>query len=1067
MKGNLLRALCRPPVPSTAVSGALSSGVIVGMFCLLLVSAGMVPAIWAENGDVYYMSNITEGATFTSPEPCSSSFYVPNEDDSGRPVCVDEGPQSWTRYRWQYDAASSEAATLQAMQDALGTGGNGSGGPNTDETSGTGGHYCPGLGTYGGTPLPGDLTPPSQGSGPGIDPTQLRRYCVLKHSIAMTGECVKADLMETACASCQEEEGTDPACGYGAGLQSVLLWFNLGKGKFGEKTGAVTLHHQKPHPLLFSLRSLTIQHSGQGVSAIRRPDYSLRQVVAPHTLLDFREIPGGGGFDVRVYPRPAVLKQDETGAVILPADLKPERTVLVRRPEGVAADSFEALRMEEELGGKKRSFDFRWDGAAQGWTLAQAGGLVTEELEETSEEIETKDGKTGLTTRTRSVRDATGQVAMRTDWIYRQFPFGKRLVSVVERPDLGAARGGGRRTDYGYWDDLKDGAKYGQLKFRKESTGDWAYLDYDEKGREKLKLTPWKDSPFTTDPATCVAHLYTGRGLEPGEAYYHPKSLLLAEETRVLGVPVAKRIKVGTETPDGGIVQIEEQCASPGGDYGDPGNLRAVTESYPYAEDEPWSGRVRRTESPDGTVTLHTYTRGGYLGDEGVPGDFVPERAGGFIRRETITVPKDHEKGVVGKTVKETAIADSRGGTVYSERRLLTAAGDYGAVLSWTGHGYDDFGRLTVSRDQTGIVGEFRYSPCCNKLEWERRADGTEATYAYDAINRLIRQVVKAPGRADGETRYTYDAKGRILTESERIGAVERVTRHEFDGLGREVRTERPGGYVTTVAYSADGRVTTTTLPGGATRIETRHADGRPLLSGGTSVVPVWHDYGVEREHGWRWSETRQARPDSPRWTRTYENALGRTMRAEQPGVGSGVVLASLSDYDAQGRPVGEATRWDRLGADGKPVEGGWVTAPKRGTYDELGAVDLTGQDTDGDGTLDPAKDRVSRTTRATVKHAGEWWEVTRSWTYPLPGSPQPYLAAESWTRLTGLGGRHPTHGLLVAESRAWSDLGMRPAGSEISPPPRQAGIREETPPEKAPGTLSLTYRDRETGRQT
>lgn len=90
-------------------------------------------------------------------------------------------------------------------------------------------------------------------------------------------------------------------------------------------------------------------------------------------------------------------------------------------------------------------------------------------------------------------------------------------------------------------------------------------------------------------------------------------------------------------------------------------------------------------------------------------------------------------------------------------------------------------------------------------------ADGTSESYTYDARGNLLTRT----DRAGKKWTFTYNDRGQVLTAANPTGGVDTFT---YDAAGNLASSKDSATGATTYAYDAQNRVTTITRPGGATR---------------------------------------------------------------------------------------------------------------------------------------------------------------------------------------------------------------------------------------------------------
>ena len=345
----------------------------------------------------------------------------------------------------------------------------------------------------------------------------------------------------------------------------------------------------------------------------------------------------------------------------------------------------------------------------------------------------------------------------------------------------------------------------------------------------------------------------------------------------------------------GGKISITERAHSPEAKYGEEGNLRTVSRYYPGETNPAARNKLKERISQTGEVTRYTYTYGDYLGLEAVPGDFQP--ADSAPLRDWLLGTMDLRTERIKKDVKTVTITGPNGKTLLSQvfRRKSSAAlpardaetpaakqkPEASAIqnpkpkiqnrewseIDWSAHAYDFLGRKTLSRNMhRGITGQWRYNPCCNQVEWERRADTTEVTYQYDDLGRVTMQATKTPDGRVIETWNTYNVHGQLVEQRTVIGDIVQIATTSYDNLGHVIEQKDRRDFRTQYQHVHEPAAPETTiLPGGATRITARYLDGQQKSLTGTAVVHAYYDYGVEPETHETWSETRQAKSGQPK----------------------------------------------------------------------------------------------------------------------------------------------------------------------------------------------------------
>lgn len=179
---------------------------------------------------------------------------------------------------------------------------------------------------------------------------------------------------------------------------------------------------------------------------------------------------------------------------------------------------------------------------------------------------------------------------------------------------------------------------------------------------------------------------------------------------------------------------------------------------------------------------------------------------------------------------RRTTVTDALG---YVTSTVYDAAGQRVTVTDALGRTtrfvYDAAGRLvqTIYPDDTAVTDDdprtsTDYDAAGRKIA-ETDEAGRRKTYAYDELGRIVTVTLPNPetGLIDGDalvTRFVYDEAGNKLQQIDALG---RITRWQYDAMGRETRRTLPGGQSESFVYDAAGqRLAHTDFNGVTTRYQ-------------------------------------------------------------------------------------------------------------------------------------------------------------------------------------------------------------------------------------------------------
>ena len=325
-----------------------------------------------------------------------------------------------------------------------------------------------------------------------------------------------------------------------------------------------------------------------------------------------------------------------------------------------------------------------------------------------------------------------------------------------------------------YWRDAGLPERHARLRSVRFDRAAWAYFDYDGLGRETLRIEQFDGSAFpeladvsseASLPEGCAAKV-TVTSYEPsaGDDAHRNDSFEPREVTvslrRGAEPPVAvsreTRVYVREEDAAGVPLRRVERTVGLGG-------LTRTDTTVEYPQDGEVPRHLRGMPvfetSPDGTATTTEYVLSG--------GRLVAtsRRYGSSSQPQPSQTPQFPTYNVT--------VSDAAYRLPIREETRLTATG---ALLSWTEKTYDDIHRLRSVAYSDGTSETNAYS-CC-RLLWKRDRDG----------RKTLRS---AQTGTDG----LYYAEEEVWLADVSTNGF-RVTRHWFDGFGRETNTVVHAGSV-------------------------------------------------------------------------------------------------------------------------------------------------------------------------------------------------------------------------------------------------------------------------------
>ena len=645
-------------------------------------------------------------------------------------------------------------------------------------------------------------------------------------------------------------------------------------------------------------RGVVTTAADMGIDVVYGPD-GVRQFLTPSRLADVRVF--RGGYAVTVYPvEEPPAKDPATGLYPLPDSAPVERVSIESEADGRKA--IVTLRSGE--GDPKR---YVYEYVRNDWSMTRPSG-VEERQDRTIE-----DSRCARTVK--EIYSPSKELLSRDEYNYVWRDWGFAATNHVE------GFGGTTRTTS--WEYYTSGNGKGQVKSELHQSGLRIEHAYD--ANDRVVSTKRSGSDMMTEVTT-----YSYTSIDPADVVPPVDTRPRTVVRKLNNIECERTYYVYSP-----LTNIVERVGTQGAAFGGTNALRTVTAFYPAVANDVRSGLVASIRHEDGKLDLCDYELSSNI----------------WVR----TVTHLHEQSpapVSCKTTRDITATNRRGETVEQKTEAFIDGSWY--TIARDRMTYNTTGKRIQTENLAGQAMVTDWD-CCHKVS-ETQPDGSTTTWDYDEEGRMVASSRLIPFDMTNVTWvtscYSYDALGRQIATwttntTAHIGIPATTT--SYDALGRVTSRSVPGHGTSRTSYSANGLIVTNTAPNGATTITRRNADGDTLSITGTGVTPEFTTRGVLAD-GTRWSKTVQgASASSPRFTRSYENLLGETIRSERSGF-RGAVLASVNAYDAYGRLMSSSS-------DGEPTT--------EQTYSTLG-------------------ERVATISRAA---SGEWRRSASSSAYELRGN--------------------------------------------------------------------------------
>jgi|GEM_PF-4684131 YD repeat-containing protein len=486
-----------------------------------------------------------------------------------------------------------------------------------------------------------------------------------------------------------------------------------------------------------------------GLEAIYDTDESVRQIYSiANGLADIVITEANVSYEVRIYAPPKVgPKVDGVYTAI-------GTPHTVWRFENPNPGQNTSLKVTKTVNGASEISLYEYSHNSEGWRLIYPDQIAVVTQSQTWDYSRTVKSVTSVD------RSPDGKFSAKSVNMVQAFPFGDRTVAYISDPD-----GANLRTSYTYYTDSGNAGSYGRMATENNPDGSWTSYQYDGLGRKVLEVSPWKNSAFNSLANEANAVYY---GYEPHDVRdvikptdERPRTV----EVKIQGITVQKTYYAyyfdGNQ-----YVDVMERCRNQGAAYGDSSSLRIECRYYAQGDCTSASaGRIQRITYPDNTIESYAYEYGTFQQNANPAQSSFTPGAGSDIRMTIIHGTTTSPAGVAHKTIRFDHIINSFGNTVFQSKNVYT--GSSYEQMSWHAFTFDELNRPLSQRTSNDELTEYTWN-CCRK-ESETFPDGSQYTYAYDVLKRLVLKTKVGIGnQPDILTAYEYDASnltGKDITK--------------------------------------------------------------------------------------------------------------------------------------------------------------------------------------------------------------------------------------------------------------------------------------------------------------
>jgi len=785
--------------------------------------------------------------------------------------------------------------------------------------------------------------------------------------------CYKDAMVYIGCPSCDDESNgycqEEPAS-YFIELSSIDAHFNLGKTNKGRSAGNLSIIYDHLSPEIYTPKMLRLYTLSRDVKQFTHNN--IRQVIAPQTIVNIYPI-NEYMYEIAFYKRDNI-EEPINRFIILSDQQKPFSTLRIENPD-YSKDINERFKISEIKNGTiLKTFEYSWYKEQNTWSLNKGNGLK----QITRSEVFEPNENNRIVTKT--IVDAENNPGSIIRTTFHTFPWGEETIEIVIDPDNLALT-----TKYFYHEDPNEPGNFGKLLSRIFPNGSWERFYYDQYDRIVKKELPWLDSPYESGGYDIRSITYDYQTVDPLDKYdekhdHKPRTII----EKIVGIITAKTYHAYIYTNNNELIEITERCLTPDAKYGDEENLKTINTYYPSGTTFAMSGKIKQIQYTDGQQISYKYYYGQFI-ENADPEANAFTRIYGHDMQTIVTYGTvDYPEGIAFKTKQEVSITDRFGNGRFNETYIYTGEGY--ERIQWTVYYYDELDHIIKTQHSNGTISENEWD-CCNILQ-KIDEQGITTLYTYDELNRTKSITKKGyDSQPDIIKYYTYDAKGRKLSETIKAGEKQMKTSYQYDSSGRLIQSQDTSRLITQYTYSKNGLIKKTILPGGFTQISESYLDGHTKSESGSAIISTYYFYGINDDHT-QWSRQHMTSPSSPRWQQTLIDMLGKTIQTEKPGFSGNVIFTQ--EYNDKAQLVRKSKS---------------EIADTIYVYDTLGNRKQSGFDIDSNGILETnTNDRISETISEFQNIDSNWWIVKTNLVYANEYDSTPTKIGIQQKQLTGLG---------------------------------------------------------------